>query len=408
MPVLDGFLKGVVVCLVLALFENAWPYTWWNKFNDGTFMSFRSQAYMEHSHLSRGFPRFGVPLAFVKLDAQMLHKDPVPDRMIIAAIGQEDVSWLYQGALENIPKKVYHALDSPFGLFSTGHHRPAMNRGNEAGSYLQFIIDHYDRLPRTMVFIHGHLSSWHMENKLDVLSRLRWDKRGFANLRYAPGTRLAWTCRERVGHNTPRKMPCNLVGPWLFPNGFEPLDIDTPYLAVSDDWNYSIMLRLAWPEIFESVLGPAPLIIRAPMSAEFLVTRDRVLRHPREHYLALQEWVIHGRWTSYQMGRMLEHTWHMLFGEAPVLDPVLECDLLHCTAQQDLAAQRAMRDYEDFLRKDWQSVVANLGDLGSMKPEALLSNLQDTACADTWGWMPSNRTWIEPQRWLRIEGGVMI
>lgn len=34
---------------------------------------------------------------------------------------------------------------------------------------------------------------------------------------------------------------------------------------------------------------------------------------------------------SYRVGRAIEYTWHIIFGEAPVMEAVAECDLLDCT-----------------------------------------------------------------------------
>jgi hypothetical protein len=35
------------------------------------------------------------------------------------------------------------------------------NRANEGLGYLDAIIRHYDNLPDLMLFMHGHLKSWH-------------------------------------------------------------------------------------------------------------------------------------------------------------------------------------------------------------------------------------------------------
>jgi hypothetical protein len=33
---------------------------------------------------------------------------------------------------------------------------------------------------------------------------------------------------------------------------------------------------------------------------------------------------------SYRTGRMMEYTWHLIFGEPPIMEAVRECDLLYC------------------------------------------------------------------------------
>eukprot|EP00884_Botryococcus_braunii_P005724 jgi/Botrbrau1/15152/Bobra.0149s0021.1 len=55
-----------------------------------------------------------------------------------------------------------------------------------AMGYLQFIIENYHDLPEHMVFMTGFHWSWHTRNKVEILKRLKWGSREFANLRYAP------------------------------------------------------------------------------------------------------------------------------------------------------------------------------------------------------------------------------
>lgn len=47
------------------------------------------------------------------------------------------------------------------------------NVGREAESYLHYIIDNYDKLEETIVFIHGHEYAWHQNGSvLDILDNL--------------------------------------------------------------------------------------------------------------------------------------------------------------------------------------------------------------------------------------------
>lgn len=65
----------------------------------------------------------------------------------------QDTSWL-DVYLSDIPHIVYQVDDLAFTMGA--QHRTVMNKGNEAMAYLQFIIDYYDRLPASIVFLHGH------------------------------------------------------------------------------------------------------------------------------------------------------------------------------------------------------------------------------------------------------------
>ena len=51
--------------------------------------------------------------------------------------------------LSSIPHVVYQAADL------NAQHTTAMNKGNEATIYLQYIIDNYDNLPHQVIFSHG-------------------------------------------------------------------------------------------------------------------------------------------------------------------------------------------------------------------------------------------------------------
>ena len=51
-------------------------------------------------------------------------------------------------------------------------------------AYIQYIVDNYDRLPASIVFMHAHRSAWHRGDALKILPRLRWGAVPFANLRY--------------------------------------------------------------------------------------------------------------------------------------------------------------------------------------------------------------------------------
>ena len=73
----------------------------------------------------------------------------LPDRVIVVARHKEDTSWL-DVYLSDVPHVVYQVADS------AAKYTTSTNKGNEATPYLQYIIDNYDNLPRSIVFSHGH------------------------------------------------------------------------------------------------------------------------------------------------------------------------------------------------------------------------------------------------------------
>lgn len=91
----------------------------------------------------------------------------------------QDTSWL-DTYLSDIPHVVYQ-VDDPQNTVGA-QHATLVNKGNEAMGYLQFIIDYYDRLPDSIVFVHGHRCS--IPRSCD-LSSLQADEPIHMQLRHA-------------------------------------------------------------------------------------------------------------------------------------------------------------------------------------------------------------------------------
>ena len=63
----------------------------------------------------------------------------------------------------------------------------------------------------------------------------------------------------------------------------------------------------------------------------------------RGFYERLRDWILDTELDRYRSGRVFEYMWPLIFGEAAVTDPIEECDLLHCTAEdRALAAAPAL------------------------------------------------------------------
>jgi len=87
---------------------------------------------------------------------------------------QEDLSWL-PTYFPGIRVFAYAANDS----LAPYHQREPW--GREAGAFLSFLVDHYDRvdeLPDVLVFLHGHRFAYHtfQQDAVVALSRLRWEE----------------------------------------------------------------------------------------------------------------------------------------------------------------------------------------------------------------------------------------
>jgi hypothetical protein len=58
----------------------------------------------------------------------------------------------------------------------------------------------------------------------------------------------------------------------------------------------------------------------------------------RKFYEKLRDWIVETEFDRYRSGRIFEYIWPVMFGEPAVTEPIEECDLLHCTAEDRLAA----------------------------------------------------------------------
>ena len=52
------------------------------------------------------------------------------------------------------------------------------------------------------------------------------------------------------------------------------------------------MMARDW-HVFEQWLGPVPEVVHSPLGAEFIVTKERVLKRPKEFYYALNKYMKH-------------------------------------------------------------------------------------------------------------------
>ena len=165
------------------------------------------------------------------------------------------------------------------------------NKGKESNVYLQYIIDHYYKLPQFMVFLHAHHHAHHVEfdqqsNPLTV-ERLQL---GFLNETGYVSMRCDWEpgCPAEV-------------------QPFRQLDGRTTELAFAG----------AWIKIFNDT--NIPEVVAAPCCAQFATTRTQVHARPLSHYVHFQKWLYETELDDETSGRVFEYLWHIIFGKDPVL-----------------------------------------------------------------------------------------
>ena len=80
----------------------------------------------------------------------------------------EDLSWV---EFNPFPTVIYSKHPT-----ASGRHSVPKNVAGEATSYLKFIVDYYDSLPRSVIFLHSHRYAYHQEDLLVLLYRLDADR----------------------------------------------------------------------------------------------------------------------------------------------------------------------------------------------------------------------------------------
>ena len=206
------------------------------------------------------------------------------ERVIMIASNNEDTSWIpiYLG---DIPTVVY-AKDNPDAVFNV----PG-NKGKEATSYLKYIVDNYDALPDHTAFLHAHRSSWHSPDIVPLIRNLNWNTAPFFNL---------------AQHTLNNTIYMNLTGtpdrPAPPAEGKEDMLVDNGHI------------KKFWSECLEGEMGPVPPWIVDQCCAQFVVTRDQILERPLNFYMGIFNWLQAGKMDDYWSSRVLEHTWHAIFG----------------------------------------------------------------------------------------------
>ncbi|KAL2786018.1 hypothetical protein BJX66DRAFT_43153 [Aspergillus keveii] len=212
------------------------------------------------------------------------------DRIIVMAkLSTEDTNWV-SADLTDWRNFIYVVDD-----VNAPRHTP-MNKGREALAYLQYIVEHYDDLPSTIVFIHSHRDgwpgAWHTDtmdySNVESIRSLQIDfvqQNGYANLRCqeTPG------CPDEIrpGRNPPR--PGKNVES-IYPDAWRALFLD----------------------------NNVPEVIGVPCCSQFAVSREQVLKRPLADYQRYYNWVLTNDLPDDMTSRVMEYTWHIIFGQEAV------------------------------------------------------------------------------------------
>ncbi|KAH0155825.1 hypothetical protein KCU67_g8551, partial [Aureobasidium melanogenum] len=242
---------------------------------------------------------------------------------VVASQSHDNTTWLpslFPGWNHNI-----FVADQPGTAFSVPR-----NKGRESMTYLTFIIDNFSSLPDIVIFLHAERYQWYNDDPLfdgaRTLSRLQLPyilEQGYVNLR------CVWT------------LGC--------PHEIHPLDhpVDEVTGETSADQVYAAAFRGLFPDI------PIPESIGVSCCAQFAVTRETILKRSREDYERYRWWLLETELEDSLSGRVMEYSWHVIFGKEAVFCPKAEdcyckvyglCDL-HCDEEGKCHEQYTLPPY---------------------------------------------------------------
>ncbi|GAB1218479.1 hypothetical protein ATERTT37_007735 [Aspergillus terreus] len=218
------------------------------------------------------------------------------DRVVVVGKRKEEnTDWV----IDELPdwQHAIYTVDDPNAPL-----RVTKNKGKESSVYLQYIIDHYDRLPSTIVFLHSHRDgypdAWHTEfdehsNPLTV-QMLQTDfvqRNGYANLRCNPTP----GCPDEI----------------------------RPFRATAnEDHLTELLFPMVWQTFFNNTRVPE--VVATPCCAQFAVSRSQVRQRPLSSYQRYHRWLMETDLPDDVSGRIMEYMWHIIFGQDPVYCPDME------------------------------------------------------------------------------------
>lgn len=267
-----------------------------------------------------------------------------PDRMIVVSRSAGDISWLpvFLGSVPTTIMQLVNITQHRTGCWEGRRDKWALcvdnvahTIGREAAAYMQYIVNNYDNLPASMVFLHEHEESWHRYRPmLRLLQDLKWGNIGYGSLRH--WNYRDWWCDDPEASFGWR--PCSELGLLTTPSVPSKANNRTLNQAHLCEWGEKGGKAVLewWPVFFQEEMGDAPEYLHMPnCCGEFMVTRERVLARPLKFYKnALNVMEAGTLEESWDMGLCFELMWHVIFGEPYVAHAVAKCDLYKCTDEE--------------------------------------------------------------------------
>jgi hypothetical protein len=150
------------------------------------------------------------------------------------------------------------------------------NKGNEASSYLKYIIDNYDNLDDYTIFVHGHRSHWHHKSNID----------------------------DKINN-------IDFIYDYYNINEIQTDKLDHIY---GPDSMVDPILLQTWDNfINETGIHVDYFHLHCRAAAQFYVSKNSILKHSKNDYIIMYNWLMNTNITSFFTGRVFEHSWHFIF-----------------------------------------------------------------------------------------------
>ncbi|TGJ84668.1 hypothetical protein E0Z10_g4102 [Xylaria hypoxylon] len=234
----------------------------------------------------------------VAAEAEKPQKPEDEVELVVASVRAEDTSWFHT-YLPSWQKNIYVADDPGASL------TVPMNKGREAMVYLTYMIDRYDSLPETVLFVHASRFAWHNDDPdYDALPTLQNFRLSYLRATGYVNLRCVWV----IG--------C-------------PAEIRPAEDAALKDNVEHIMAKHIYKEAFEELLpeiSEMPEVVAVSCCSQFGVTRETIRSRPKADYIRYREWLLATPLDDALNGRVFEFAWHIIFGKEAVYCPsAAEC-----------------------------------------------------------------------------------
>lgn len=234
----------------------------------------------------------------------------IPALVVARVAADGDPSWT--DALSHKYHRCIYTVDTLVDLDSKFLQVPA-NRGHEAMVYLTFIIDNYYHIPEAgVVFVHGSRWAWHNDEQT-------YDNVVLLKLLDVPKALEPWGY-----HNLRCDWSASTCPPSVKPQG----SIETSLKAIISPWDARAVSDSNLPASFKALFGRGEegyfaelgkhATVRSQCCAQFVVSRENILQHTLDEYIALRQWLLDSSRDVFLRddrvaGRIISYLWHVLF-----------------------------------------------------------------------------------------------